>query len=467
MQDEATPPEEPGSDAAARARKGPRHAAPRKSLLARIQLPAGKAMALAAMPTAVFVGLSLTPRLALAEDKEIPYAAGPCAESSEEPSAPASSSPSQSPGPSGGASPGPTATPGRTDGSDGSDESAESAESTGSAEPLSGESPSAGRTEGATTAESPDPAATSGGSGHPLDPLGLGDAIEDLLGHPGRTPEPTPTPTASGDGAASGPPDPADPVDPADPSEPADPADPSEPSDPAGTAPGASPSADTSEPAETAEPAADEAERIRKAIADAAEQAGASVEELDEDAKGLDPRKDADIPDGAKPHFPCPTEDPAAFAAAELEPGLPLLADDPWILESSLLTLNGLKYHGIVEVRTGSGKVKKALKFTARSIDIGDLHQLAKGPEGTTLHVEARKGSTSTIREGTVTMYTEELKGDLFGLIPVTFSPRTPPPVNVPFAFFTGVTVVQAGQFGGTLTVPGLHNRISGGISGN
>ncbi|MER7044151.1 hypothetical protein [Streptomyces jumonjinensis] len=445
MQGEATPPEEPGSDAAARVRKGPRHAAPRRSLLARIQLPAGKAMALAAMPTAVFVGLSLTPRLALAEDKEIPYAAGPCAESSEEPSAPASSSPSQSPGPSGGASPssaatpGPTATPGRTDGSD------ESAESTGSAEPLSGQSPSAGRTEGATTAESPDPAATSGGSGHPLDPLGLGDAIEDLLGHPGRTPEPTPTPTASRDGAASGPPDPADP---------------SEPSDPAGTAPSASPSADAAD-------ADDEAERTRKAIADAAEQAGASVEELDEDAKGLDPRKDADIPDAAKPHFPCPTEDPAAFAAAELEPGLPLLADDPWILESSLLTLNGLKYHGIVEVRTGSGKVKKALKFTARSIDIGDLHQLSKGPEGTTLHVEARKGSTSTIREGTVTMYTEELKGDLFGLIPVTFSPRTPPPVNVPFAFFTEVTVVQAGQFGGTLTVPGLHNRISGGISGN
>ncbi|MER7666117.1 hypothetical protein, partial [Streptomyces sp. NPDC096193] len=29
---------------------------------------------------------------------------------------------------------------------------------------------------------------------------------------------------------------------------------------------------------------------------------------------------------------------------------------------------------------------------------------------------------------GTVTMYTEELKGNLFGLIPITFSPTTPPP---------------------------------------
>ena len=60
-------------------------------------------------------------------------------------------------------------------------------------------------------------------------------------------------------------------------------------------------------------------------------------------------------------------------------------------------------------------------------------------------------------------MYTEELKGNLFGLIPITFSPKTPPPLNVPFAFFTDVKVTQAGQFGGTLTVPGpaqlLHRR--------
>jgi len=105
------------------------------------------------------------------------------------------------------------------------------------------------------------------------------------------------------------------------------------------------------------------------------------------------------------------------------------------------------------------------LKFTASSVDIKDLHQLTEGPNGTTGHVQARKGSTSTIRNGTVTMYTEELKGNLFGLIPITFSPQTPPPVNVPFAFFTNVKVTQAGQFGGTLTVPGLHNYFTGGNS--
>lgn len=157
--------------------------------------------------------------------------------------------------------------------------------------------------------------------------------------------------------------------------------------------------------------------------------------------------------------------DPEALAAADLETGVPLLPTDPWILESSMLTLNGLDYEGIVEVKTYNGTVKKVLKFTASSIDIDNLHQKTVGPAGTTAHVEARKGSKSTIRDGKVTMYTEELKGNLFGLIPVTFSPRTPPPLNVPFAFFTKVKVVQAGQFGGTLTVPGLHNYFTGGNS--
>lgn len=186
---------------------------------------------------------------------------------------------------------------------------------------------------------------------------------------------------------------------------------------------------------------------------------------LDDDVKGLDPKKDEDIPDGAKPRFPCPEPDPEALAAASLEPGIPLLPTEPWVLESSLLTLNGLDYKGIVEVKKADGSIKKVLKFTAGSIDIKDLHQLTTGPVGTTGHVTSRPGSTSTIRNGTVTMYTEELKGNLFGLIPITFSPQTPPPLNVPFAFFTKVRVVQAGQFGGSLRVPGLQNYFTGGKS--
>jgi hypothetical protein len=422
-----------------RERKGPRHAAPRKSLLTKLQLPASRAIALAAMPTAVFVGMGLTPKLALADDKEIPFAPGPCVTRSDEPSESASPSASESAKPSASPSPTDTAAPEPTPGatsSSGPDDQAE--------EPKPAESPSASAAGTEPEALAPEPSASE--TRNPLDPLGVGDKVKDFF-------------DGVGDALRGG-------------TEPAQTQSPGETATKAAEEPAAAAPADVyaDKPADTPVEKATDAvdgtvDKTKEAIKDAAEKAGAEVEELDEDVKGLDPVKDENIPDGAKPRFPCPTPDPDALAAAEVEPGLPLLPDDPWILESSKLTLTGLDYHGIVEVKTGSGKIKKALKFTATGVDIKDLHQLTVGPAGTTAHVEARSGSTSTIRDGTVTMYTEELKGNLFGIIPVTFSPETPPPLNVPFAIFTDVKVTQAGQFGGTLTVPGLHNYFTGGNS--
>ncbi|NUK03454.1 hypothetical protein HRW23_01585 [Streptomyces lunaelactis] len=416
----------------AEVRKGPRHAAPRKSLLTKLQRPAGKAIALAAMPTAVFVGMSLTPKLALAEDKDIPFAPGPCVTRSDEPVESESPSPSESAKPSESPSEKPDPSPSASEGDKPADE------------PTPGTTPSASESAAPKTAATPAPAPTPSETKttNPLDPLGVGDAIKDLLDGPDSEPTASPTPTASATSKPS-----------EEPSE--------EPSATPSTEPSEKP---TTKPTDTVDDAVgDTADKTKDAIKDAADKVGATTEELDEAVKSLDPKLDVDVPDGAKPPFPCPTADPKALAEADLEQGRPLLPDDPWILESSLLTLKGLDYHGIVEVKTGSGKIKKVLKFTASSVDIKDLHQLVVGPNGTTAHVEADKGSTSTIRNGEVTMYTEELKGNLFGLIPITFSPETPPPLNVPFAFFTNVKVTQAGQFGGTLTVPGLSNYFTGG----
>jgi hypothetical protein len=155
--------------------------------------------------------------------------------------------------------------------------------------------------------------------------------------------------------------------------------------------------------------------------------------------------------------YPCPTHDADALANAPTEQTPAVLPDVPWTLKSSMLTLHGLQYHGIVNVRTQNGSTKQVLKFTASGVDIGDLHQTVAGPDGTTTNVQARAGSTSTIRNGTVTMYTESLSGNLLGLVPITFTPDFPPPLTLPELFFTNVTVLQAGQFGGTLTIPGMH----------
>ncbi|MFJ8748071.1 hypothetical protein ACIREO_01810 [Streptomyces sp. NPDC102441] len=415
-------------------RSGRRHAAPRKSLLTKLHMPAGKkAFALAAMPTAVFVGMGLTPKLAMADDNsDIPFAPGPCVTRSDEPSE------SQEPE----AEPSPSATPSDDAGKDdagkddaGKDDAGkdDAGKDDGTASPKPSASASASEEEDTSTETSGDKAAASATpepteSKNPLDPLGVGDALKDLFEGPDKeTAEPSPSATTE--------------------------------------APKPSESA-TTKPVEKATDAAkDTVDKTTDAIRDAAEKAGKGVEELDDDVKGLDPVKDEDIPDGAKERFPCPTADPEALAAADLEQGLPLLPDDPWTLETSKLTLTGLDYAGIVEVKTYNGSVKKVLKFTADTVDIKDLHQLTTGPAGSTGHVKAEEGSTSTIRNGTVTMYTEELKGNLFGLIPVTFSPETPPPLNVPFAFFTNATVKQAGQFGGSLKVPGLQNYFTGGKS--
>ncbi|MFC7974924.1 hypothetical protein ACFUT3_06765 [Streptomyces cinereoruber] len=419
------------------AKGGPRHAAPRKSLLNRIQGPAGKAMALAAMPTAVFVGMGLTPKIALADDKDIPFAPGPCVTRSDEPTPEASETAKEK------ETAKPTATPSATA------TASPTATPSGTPSATATPTPTATPTGEATTqrkltttapkpAVTPTPTATPTPtkSKNPLDPLGLGDALKDLFDGPDPKPTATPTATATPTTAA-----PTTPV----------------------------PSATTAAPKPTADPKATtapkpavdpDAEKKKAAIREAAAKAGVEVEELPESAQGLDAKKDEDIPEGAKPRFPCPERDDAALAAAEVEPGIPLLPDEPWRLESSLLTLKGLKYHGIVEVKTYGGKVKKVLKFTASGVDIKDLHQMTDHSPGWTAHVRSKKGSTSTITDGTVTMYTEELKGNLLGIIPITFAPESPPPVDIPFVFFTNVKLKQAGQFGGTLKVAELRNTI-------
>ncbi|MEU3205612.1 hypothetical protein ABZ702_17365 [Streptomyces cyaneofuscatus] len=450
--DEHQPPNAYAEDGL-RERKGPRHAAPKKSLLTKLHMPSGKkAFALAAMPTAVFVGMGLTPKLAMADgNPDIPFAPGPCVTRSDEPDPSESASESESPK----ATPTPSATPtdepdkGEQPGQGGGAAPKPTESGTATEDPAAGEKPDAGDEKPAEKpAEGPSPTPTPTKSKNPLDPLGLGDALKDLFDpdkgkdkaeeKPEETASPSPSPTADS-------PKPAD-----KPKAPEKDAEKGEAKDSAKDA---------------SDQAKEEADGTADAIREAAEKAGKDVKELDDDVKGLDPKRDEDIPDGAKPRFPCPEPDPEALAAASLEPGIPLLPADPWILESSLLTLNGLDYKGIVEVKKSDGSIKKVLKFTASSIDIKDLHQLTVGPAGTTGHVKSRPGSTSTIRNGTVTMYTEELKGNLFGLIPITFNPQTPPPLNVPFAFFTKVKVVQAGQFGGSLKVPGLQNYLEGGRS--
>ncbi|MEU4097937.1 hydrogenase expression protein HypF [Streptomyces sp. NPDC026673] len=411
--DEAQPASGTAAVSGTRERTGPRHAAPRKSLLTKLQMPAGKAIALAAMPTAVLMGMGLTPRLASADElPRNPFSGTKCVEQPDEPSESATPSATPSSGGTKTATPSPSASSSQSasPGSGSGDQGGKGDE---------GDGGSSGSTSGGTGTTAPAPTASPSATGqsNPLDPLGVGDALGSLLGLDKKTEEPaTATPAPGATSAAP------------------------------------RPSATKGTAGKTVE---DTTGTLKKSVSEAVEKLAKTTAEA-ADSPSPSQSSPAVSADGKTP-FPCPTHDAQALADAAYQETQSLLPDDPWVLHSSLLTLTGLDYKGIVEVKTWSGKVKKVLKFTATGVDIKDLQQEVVGPNGTVGHVDARKGSTSTIRNGTVTMYTESLKGNLFGLIPIEFTPNTPPPINVPAAFFTNVTVKQAGQFGGTLKIPGMH----------
>ncbi|MFJ2827344.1 hypothetical protein ACIPC1_07015 [Streptomyces sp. NPDC087263] len=414
------------SAAMPRTKTGPRHAAPKKPLSTRFHVPAGRAVAFAAMPTAVIMGIGFTATLANADDQPstsksltaeeyqacVELLAGEDASASASPSASASASASASesadetePSPSATPSSGTGEAPSSDSGSD------DEAEPTPSASKTSQSSGSAADTATAT------PSASESTS-NPLDPLGIGDALKDIL-TPDETASATPTPSAT---------------------------------------PSASASEDTSG-SDSSDTATDTAEKPAKDTTDTASKAAegstkASKEPADEATSSASP--------SPSPSASASTDAADCPVSTDAEGNVDnpvILPDDPWYLNASSLLLKGADYQGVVQVKTADGTVKKVLKYViSGGTDIGDLHQTVIDKHADkTYHVQAGKGTTSTIRDGDTVMYTESISGKLFGLIPITFDPEHPPPLNIPLIYFTDVKVVQAGQFGGTLTIPSMH----------
>ncbi|WP_225626445.1 hypothetical protein [Streptomyces werraensis] len=425
---------------ASRVRTGPRHAAPKKPLFTRFHMPAGKAIAIAAMPTAVLMGMGFTPTLAQADDQPssrsltadefkecleaIEKAEKGDASASPTPSATASESASEdveepSADPTGSA---PAQEAPQEDADKGSDSSPDSG-SDDKAEPTPTPSATAGG-QAADTEPAPSPSET---DKNLLEQVG--DAIKDVF-TPGEKAEETPSPSPSASASSSAPAEETD--------------EKGEKGEEAPQKPAESAAGDVLDTAGDA--AQDATEQAEEAAEEATQEPEATASPSPSESSGMD------LED-------CPV---ATDAEGGVDNNVPL-PDDPWFLNASSLLLKGADYKGIVEVRTANGTRKKVLKYViSDGTDIGDLHQTVKDKQsGKTYHVQAAKGSTSTIRDGDTVMYTESISGNLLGLIPVTFDPENPPPLNIPLIYFTKVTVQQAGQFGGTLHVPGLHQYVT------
>ncbi|WP_405869287.1 MULTISPECIES: hypothetical protein [unclassified Streptomyces] len=416
-----------------RVRTGPRHAAPKKPLFTRFHMPAGKAIATVAMPTAVLMGMGFTSSLALADSggsstptaksltadeyKDCVAALGDDASASPSPSASASSSESADK-----ATPSPSSTDSSKESSDSGKTSSGSSDSGSDDKATPTPSASASSSDsgsGDTATASPSASASSGGL---LDDIG--DAIGGIFTGGSSTSSASPTPSASASASASKDASSSD----------------SSVSDTVKDTTKKVTDTVNGTVKDTTDTATKAAEAATKAAEKAAESATSSA------SPSASSSTDAEN---------CPT---ATDDESGVDNKVPV-ADDPWYLNASSLLLKGADYQGVVEVKTANGTTKKVLKYViSGGTDIGDLHQTVKDTQqDKTYHVQAGSGTTSTIRDGDTTMYTESISGNLFGLIPITFSPDSPPPLNIPLIYFTNVKVVQAGQFGGTLHVPGMH----------
>ncbi|WUE26017.1 hypothetical protein OHA47_16980 [Streptomyces sp. NBC_00498] len=407
-----------------RARTGPRHAArrhaaPKKHLFTKIHMPAGKAVAIAAMPTAVLMGLGLTPTLASAKDNPTKFSVDDykaCADAIDEKKDDGSDEAKDKAKESAT----PTPTPSASASKDSSEEKKEKATPTPS--PSASESTDS---EGKSAGDSATPSPSASETKNPLDPLGVGDALKKAFTPDDKESEsatPSPSASESSGGLLGGTTDKVD---------------------------------DTVK--DTTGSVKDTTDKLGDTVKDTTDKVKDTTDKVGDAAKDAtknvgNPQGSGDVPEN------CPAATDASGADEDTPSQLP---DKSWKLEASSLLLKGADYKGLVDVRMADGSTKRVMKYViSKGTDIGDLHQIAPGPNGKFFHIRSDKGSTSTIRDGQTTMYTEELSGNLFGLVPLTFNAKNPPPLNLPTLFFTNVKVTQASQFGGTLHVPGLHTTV-------
>ncbi|MFJ5119959.1 hypothetical protein [Kitasatospora sp. NPDC088548] len=418
-----------------------RHAAPRTPARVRLR---GRALAMAAVPTALLMAAAYTPSPAVAE----PSGGKPCATAPESVPdvAPVEETPvpkSELPEP-----PGPSATP----------TGAPTTAPTTVPTQVPTAAPSTAPTAPAPTDTPTDTPTAAGGAGTAA-PAGL---VDDLLGgvthlaDPGGSPGPTAgataTPPASGPSATTAPTAPTAAARAADPVQPAPPASSTPTADGGPTAAPSSTPSSTTSPQASSGPKAPGGGKASPRTTPSAAPSAAS---------------------GSPSANPNCAVDARGLTAGAAAPGH-VVPEQNWTLRSSRLGLHGAVFHGVYDVKTPTG-TKRVLKFVVDTVDIENLDMSTLEGNGKTFHVKSADGSTSTMRKGAVTMYVERLSGHLskvLGLpLPIdlgelTLTPDTLPrwlydligSVPVPLDLeLTGVTAKQAGQFGGTLRIPGMR----------
>jgi hypothetical protein len=116
---------------------------------------------------------------------------------------------------------------------------------------------------------------------------------------------------------------------------------------------------------------------------------------------------------------------------------IPVVSTGGGLLETDLLTMYDSTYDGVTSLTTADGGTVKALKFSMTKSTNKPFKLTVPEAKG---HTTLIKSNELTI-DGNVRFYTPKFQGKLFGVIPVTFTPESPPPLTLPVLWFTDVKI--------------------------
>lgn len=132
--------------------------------------------------------------------------------------------------------------------------------------------------------------------------------------------------------------------------------------------------------------------------------------------------------------------DASTKTAAAAADDTPEISNDLTEIKASKLSMTGLAYNGIVTLQSPNGPVK-VLSFSADEVDLENMDQTYPFTGG---RVEINAGAQTAVLKGNVKLYVTSMASNIFGLIPLTFTPSFPPPLVFSSMFFTNAVTETA-----------------------
>ncbi|GAA0736975.1 hypothetical protein Drose_35710 [Dactylosporangium roseum] len=136
---------------------------------------------------------------------------------------------------------------------------------------------------------------------------------------------------------------------------------------------------------------------------------------------------------------------------AEVAPGQPHVAAAPSILRADVMTMDNLAYDGVAELTKKDGSKVKVLAFSMKKSTSTPFELRTPGAPKPLI----TKSSSLTV-EGNVKFYTTRFSANVLGILPMTFTPSTPPPPIPLPGFYTKCDIELVYVSSNVLTAPAL-----------